>query len=385
MRSIVEGNSQVIESQVSLIEQLQNEHAESLDLIMQKEMIRKISIHLIFWIGYGLILYYLPISRIEQEQALVRTIILLLPHIGTAYLGMEVLVPQFLIKRNYFLFFISCMLLLVAMYYFHYYLRHLDLFQPPNIEVMRRHTEGGRWHRRRWNPMRGFPIIHSVFCAITLSVSMAYKMSLMAIRREKETQELRSENLQSQLKFLKSQINPHFLFNALNNIYALSITKSDRAPAAILKLSDILRYIIYEGKEDRVPLKQEIDYIENYIELVKLKDESIQDIKFDYNKANLSLTIEPMLFIPFIENSIKHSGIESSPDGFIQVVLETTDESINFDVINSMPKTPIKKDKIGGIGIKNIKKRLELLYPNKYSLSIENEKNEFVVKLNIKL
>jgi len=199
-------------------------------------------------------------------------------------------------------------------------------------------------------------------------------------KREEEASLLREENLNSELKFLKSQINPHFLFNALNNLYALSVAQSSKAPEVVLKLSDMLRYIIYECNDERVPISKEVQYIKNYIDLQLLKDDSISNITthFEYESEE----IPPMLLIPFVENAFKHSKIEDTSFGWIKISLIANSNSLHFEVANSLPTTH-QKDAVGGIGIQNVKKRLELMYPDQETLEIDNSGETYRTSLKL--
>jgi len=194
---------------------------------------------------------------------------------------------------------------------------------------------------------------------------------------------MKNENLQTELKFLKSQINPHFLFNALNNIYSLSYTHSEKTPEMIMKLSNMLRYMLYENNERKVSLREEITYIRHYIDFQLLKIEGSPRLQIDMDQADGSLMIEPMLFIPFIENSFKHSNIEDTKHGWIKLQLRTEGKKVYFHISNSIPARTYTKDVVGGIGLQNIRKRLELLYPGKHQLNITSHDHVFEVDLQI--
>ncbi len=205
-----------------------------------------------------------------------------------------------------------------------------------------------------------------------------------ANQRKQESAQLKSEKLETEMKFLKSQVNPHFLFNALNNVYTLAIIKADETPDVILRLSDMLRYMLYDCKADVVPLQKELDYIKNYIALYQLKEDKPFNIEVEMQKVNGNLMIPPMLFIPFIENSFKHSKIEDFEQSWIKMSL-TTNGKLNFNIKNSIPQAAFTKDKVGGIGLENVKRRLELLYPNQHELEILNDGKVFEVKLVVEL
>lgn len=360
-----------------------------------------ILIHLIFWIGYfGLLVHFLS-NRLEFDAAISRGLILVLPQIVLAYLNMEVLIPKFFIRKKYLHYFFVVGLSLGALYYFYYSNRDTRL---PEREIVQNNRQG-RFLRKpppriesretrpwfRGSESRPFHLLHArallnmILPVAILLLSTAYKTSSIALKREKEATALKNEKLKAEMKFLKSQINPHFLFNALNNIYALSYVKSERTPEMILKLSDMLRYLLYESSEDKVPLKKEITYIQNYIDLQQLKDDNKANIEAQFEVDNENHMIHPMLFIPFVENSFKHSKIEDLEKGWINMQLTAGDDSIRFHISNSIPGTEYTKDKAGGIGLQNVKRRLNLLYPDKHELNIQKSDYSFSVTLNLLL
>ncbi len=206
-----------------------------------------------------------------------------------------------------------------------------------------------------------------------------------ADRKVREAALLRSEKLEAELKFLKSQINPHFLFNALNNIYALTVIKSDRAPDNLLKLSGMLRYMSYETKEETVPLEKEIAYLRHFIDLHLLKDSQGLNVQVNFDAARPGLKIAPMLLLPFVENAFKHSKIEDLKYGWIRIDLRTQPDGVELKVENSRPAGGSPKDKVGGIGLHNVRRQLELLYPDRYTLEVREGAQDFSILLKIKV
>jgi len=213
--------------------------------------------------------------------------------------------------------------------------------------------------------------------------SALYEVAGYANRKEREATEFRSEKLEAELKFLKSQINPHFLFNALNNIYTLTVIKSDKAPDNLLKLSGMLRYMLYDCKADRVPLGKEIEYLRHFIDLNLLKDSRGLNVEVQLDESRPGLSIAPMLLIPFVENAFKHSKIEDLVHGWIRIELTTQSSHILFLVENSVPETAHPKDQAGGIGLVNVRRQLELLYPDHHTLTIEQKGDTFRVQLQV--
>ncbi len=193
-------------------------------------------------------------------------------------------------------------------------------------------------------------------------------------------QNLKAEKSKTELSLLKSQINPHFFFNTLNNLYALTIKNSKQAPDVILKLSDMMRYTIYEGEKETVKLGDEIDYLNNYIELHKIRYKKTVDISFKHN-IDTSISIAPLLYIILLENAFKH-GIENlTENAFIHINLYEDDDFIHFNIENNFDPKEISEDK--GIGLSNLKRRLALIYPKKHELISYQENNIYRTTLKI--
>ncbi len=216
--------------------------------------------------------------------------------------------------------------------------------------------------------------------ASILAMAVGLKIFKVFIKNRQRLQELQYENLQTEITFLKNQINPHFLFNALNNIHVLSRKNLKDSSEAILQLSDLLRYQIYDCSKERVPLKNEITYLENYLALDKLRKNK-SAIFFEVNGNINGTLVAPFLFIPFVENAIKH-GANLENQLQLKIIFNIDSDKINFNVENQKPKDVIKKEE-GGIGLANVKRRLELLYPKQYNLSIKNDTEKFTVDLTV--
>jgi LytS/YehU family sensor histidine kinase len=221
--------------------------------------------------------------------------------------------------------------------------------------------------------------------AVSYVLATFIETFIFAQKKQEETIQNKNEMLETELKLLKSQINPHFLFNALNNIYALSVIDSNRTQQSISYLSNMLRYVLYECDEKLVPLRKEIEYINDFIKLYSLKSSKPYTIRTEYTIANNNLQIAPMLFIPFVENAFKHSHIEKHGDSFISIQVNATSNYIELEIENSQPKSKINKDEVGGIGIENVKKRLSILYPEKHQLNIVQSSETFKINLNLEL
>lgn len=209
--------------------------------------------------------------------------------------------------------------------------------------------------------------------------------SVLLERKRKESLELENKILEAESKALKAQINPHFLFNTLNNIYSLSQLDTDKTGDAILKLSDILRYVTYDANEKRVSLSQEIDHIESFIQLQLLRDEDSSNISISIDIKDQQQQISPLLLIPFIENSFKHGNHHDKENGWIKISLSATKDKLTLISENSITTNIFKKDKVGGVGMENVRRRLELLYPKKHELIIRTDRQKYTSILNLKL
>lgn len=195
---------------------------------------------------------------------------------------------------------------------------------------------------------------------------------------------LKAEKAEAELALLRSQVNPHFFFNTLNNLYSLVVHQSKKAPEVILKLSDMMRYTIYEGKKDKVSLKDEIEYLQGYIDLHKIRYQKEVDIRFE-TPEETDLQVAPLLFIVPLENAFKH-GVESLRDGaFIHTSIKTDiqNEKLVFEISNNFEEKNPEAEK--GIGLANLRQRLELLYPDKHQLDIVKGENEFKITLQLNM
>lgn len=223
----------------------------------------------------------------------------------------------------------------------------------------------------------------------TLSISVltfSTLVHLLANRYEKERINLKliQEHQAAQLQFLKAQINPHFLFNTLNNIYSSSIARSNKTPKMVLQLSQLLRYVIYESQNKKVSVSGELTQIEKYIELFQLKHENPVDIQFEKEGEINSQNIEPMMLIPLVENALKHCDFDTNDTAYAKIHVKTEADYLYFSTSNTKSASNQQKDEVGGVGLENIKKRLELNYPDRHELVINDLEDTFDVLLKIK-
>jgi two-component system, LytTR family, sensor kinase len=215
--------------------------------------------------------------------------------------------------------------------------------------------------------------------------STAFRVVADKIREQQRAKEKETENLKTELSFLRSQVSPHFMFNVLNNMVALARKKSDLLEPSLIKLSSLLRYMLYETDEDKVLLEKEIEYLKSFIELQAQRFGKNVDIRSTFEPVSDGFVIEPMLLIPFVENAFKH-GTGLVPQAQIDIRLKIEQGQLNFCVRNRYNETTEwEKDKTSGIGLTNVKRRLNLLYPNSHSLQITKEDGWFSVLLKLNL
>lgn len=222
-----------------------------------------------------------------------------------------------------------------------------------------------------------FRILFTDFTAFCSVAGVRY-----AFENEQKRRLLERDNLQLQLASLKAQLNPHFLFNTLNSIYGMSITGSKETPQFILRLSDMMRYVLYDCSHNKVPLEKDIEFLENYFEMEKKRYPNA-DIRLSVKGEMPGKLIAPLLLIPFVENGFKHGAHRLNDTGFVQADLEIKNKELLFEITNDVFTTIKEKERYGGVGIENVKKRLNLYYPRHHGLDIENDSHQYKVTLKI--
>ena len=210
---------------------------------------------------------------------------------------------------------------------------------------------------------------------------MAFFLISWIFRQVRSLKQLKNESTRAELMLLKSQVNPHFFFNTLNNLYGLTVEKSDKAPEVVLKISDMMRYTIYEGKKDKVSLDDELEYLQNFIELHKMRYHKKVDIHFHHQIIGDTLQVTPLLFIILLENAFKHGVENLTQDAWVNISLIAGNDKIVFAVENNFDPNELGNQP--GIGLENLKRRLELIYPEKHSLSLLSDNNVYKAQLQL--
>lgn len=308
------------------------------------------------------------------------------------YLNYYLLIPRYLSQKKFVKYAAALATILVLAYGISYYNRP----NPPDFAKLRQslpdeNMDSNRGFVNRFEgrepPKRPFFFNFGdlLLSMVALTVSTSIRGTREWFANERQLKDIENKKLITELSYLKAQINPHFFFNTLNGIYALARQKSDRTPDVILKLSELMRYIIYEANTSKVLLSREIEHIENYIELQKMRLDEMVKVTFEVNGNPGILQIEPLLFSVFLENAFKH-GIDYSRPGTIEVKLSVLNEGLVFVVKN--PVSQAKKTKMqagNGIGLNNIRQRLNLVYPGRHQLKIYQLNDEHIVELYLNI
>jgi sensor histidine kinase YesM len=200
------------------------------------------------------------------------------------------------------------------------------------------------------------------------------------LKQSEALKTLREQQLFSELNYLKAQLHPHFFFNTLNNIYALALQQSPRAAPMVARLGELMRYILYEANQGQVPLQHEIAFLQGYVAVEQMRYEETKTIRLDVQGVQPVHHIEPLLLLPFIENAFKHGLAEETRDGFVQIIVCRTEKELILEVVNSKPASHAPQQ-VPGIGIANVRKRLELLYPGRYTLHLQEDEKQYRVNL----
>ncbi len=220
---------------------------------------------------------------------------------------------------------------------------------------------------------------------IFVVVAVVFQLLMNRYRRERQTLTLLAEKREAELQLLKAQINPHFLFNALHNLYSLTFIKSDKAPVMLLKLSSLLRYVIYDCQLQNIQLDREIAEINNFVDLLEMRSELPLNIHFDIKGNPNAIQIEPMLLIPLVENCFKHADFDTNSAAFCRLILDVSDPNLMvFSTENSFNTNDQQKDQVGGVGLENMRRRLALRYPEHHTFAYGANDSTFSVKLSIK-
>lgn len=311
----------------------------------------------LYGFGYGELLFMLVYAATQ---------------IPMMYFHLYILVPRLLNSRHYLLYAIATIGLIFTYSVVNYTLLTLI---PESISSVGLSDYISQLNAR-YDIFEGF---------FTLVITYSIKYAGQVRTTQTRLLQLQRDNLTLELNALKAQINPHFLFNTLNNIYSLALRKSEKTPDMVLKLSDMMRYVLYECNAGRVALEREIQFISNYIELERIRHGEHVSINFSLTGNPEDYRIEPLLLIPIVENSFKHGLNAQMEKGFVDVRLNILNGRLRLNVLNSVPINGSFLKEMGGIGLDNMQKRLDLIYPEKHQLKIAALQNSYKVDLELNL
>ncbi|GAA4448161.1 histidine kinase [Nibrella saemangeumensis] len=342
-------------------------------------------IHILGWIllGFSLFMFQPLTWQVDLPyQFWMKQIIFFSLLVGLFYLNAEVWVPKLLFQNRTSLF-VGVMLAVIAVVMV--LSRQVELYlNLPELMHKAFHPDGGPRFQRR-----GVRI--DWFMLLTTTVVLGISTSIRAVQKwQKDTQirqELEQAKVTTELSFLKAQINPHFFFNTLNNIYALTLIDTDMAREALHKLSRMMRYVLYETQNGTTLLSKELDFVEDYIQLMQLRLTEKVKVEFDKPSPLRDVPVAPMLLLPFVENAFKH-GVSALHPSRIYVGVRQYNGTLDLEVRNTLfAEKTLSLDQGSGIGLANTRRRLDLLYPDNYKLAVTEmtPENEYSVRLSLHL
>lgn len=335
--------------------------------------LKSIVLHAGFWFVWLSRILYDILDAWGWKGSLIYISVVFLTQLPLVYGHLYVFVPKLLNRKKYLPYLLVTTASVFAYSFLHYTVLQAlpDHWMPENMQAF----------ISRMSP--NFDLLEGVIVVI-LTYSLKY--TLIAFITQNELLRLQKEKLQLELNALKAQVHPHFLFNTLNNLYSLTLKNSDKASEVVLKLSDIMRYVLYQANEHEVLLKKELDFIRNYMELQRIRYSDRFDISFQIEGDPDDIKIAPLLFIDFVENAFKHGLEKRFNDGYVQCSVIIQNNTIEFSVINSKSQGEENRSEIRtGIGLNNVRKRLDLIYPGHHTLTIRDMGEIFNVNLKLNI
>mgnify|MGYP000119308717 CR=1 FL=1 len=352
--------------------------SKAIDYIQQRVWLS----HMLFWV----VLFLIQILGVEYQQnqqaVVVHKSIMLLPKILAAYALLYFQLPKLLYKKKYLLFALS---LIITSYVFSVLARLLVVHLVE--ELVRERPFEQESVTEILTDLKALYSRYSLVVYFPAFIMLMYSLIIEKFSRKNQMEQLQKEKFSAELNFFKAQIHPHFLFNTLNNLYALTLQKSDKASDTVLKLSEILDYMLYQCNDSRVPVVKELKLIQNYIALEQLRYGDRLELNFNHEIDNLNTQIAPLILMSLIENAFKHGASGSINKPIIKIDIQVANGLLQFSIYNT--KNTINQEDLTnykkGIGMSNTKKQLELLYPDKHLLTINEESSSYEVKLHVDL
>lgn len=356
----------------------------TLDFIFTKKIPQRLYRHIVFWLSlyvFSMLTYFHDfLEKIGFKKWIVLEMVEKFYHIVTqmlfCYIVLYLLLPVFFYRKKYIAFAASCFITSLVIFFL-YYLEHIYLFKAIHAYV-------GLIKYRPPGVIYWFTFISFItYFPVSTGLAIVIKMIKNWYNKQMENERLIRENVSAELQLLKAQVHPHFLFNTLNNIYSFTLDKSPRSTVLIKKLSGTLHYMINDCEAALVPLGKEIEMIKDYMELEKVRYGKRLQMKMEIKGQMENKMIAPLLLIPFIENSFKHGTSQVLEQPWIRLFINVNKGSLLFQLSNSKPSSPVKRPAKSGIGLNNVSKRLELLYPKRFKLNVESNEKVFAITMQI--
>lgn len=345
-----------------------------LNVLFPNSRIARINSHIFFWVTC-LGAYTIVYGRMSNDYTgtFLHLIITLPIYLSATYFTLYVVIPNYVEKRKFKSVIIYIIYIILGSA-FAELLVTFWLILNPSIKIL-----GYSNIRLNTSSLDVFLRVIGIMLVITAASSI--KLLKKWYQTQKRNQELQTEKLEAELNTLKSQLHPHFLFNTLNNLYALTLKNSSKSSEVVLRLSEMFSYILYECNDDYVFLNKEVELIQNYIFLESIRFDNQIDVKFEIKKDIENQKIAPLILFTFVENSFKHKSSLPNQKPWIDIALQTNNKTILFSIKNSNDKSSQKPTNNSGIGLNNVKKRLKLVYGSNYDLQITDAENIFKVNL----
>lgn len=351
---------------------------------IKKYLVKKFALHSLFWIAVMLFFtFFFGVENASFNTVFLFSAFLLPVTIVTTYTFVYYLIPKYLLLKKYKVFALYSFYTLVISSSFIIYSAFYGLVLSSSMAI------GAEF------PIKKSLLFINVTIYLVVILACAFSLLKQNYRTNTANEILKNEILAGELQlkkqellYLKMQIHPHFLFNTLNTLYGFALKKSDETPELILKLSNLLDYILYQTQKSKVPLKQEIEHIQDYIALEQMRFKDNLHVDFKCDPISEEIEIAPMILLPFIENSFKHGKLNNG-EIMVQISLKISQKHIYFQLKNSKidhiryENESLNKPQQSGIGLVNLQKRLDLLYKNDYQLTIKNESEFYEITLNL--
>ncbi|TMI65451.1 MAG: GHKL domain-containing protein [Bacteroidetes bacterium] len=331
--------------------------------------------HLAFWVlSFFVFLYLFKTGAKPEKIDYIYTILFQLTLLPAVYLNIELLLPKLGNKKRILFYLFSLVVLIILFAWINY-----SFFDDWSAKLF------PDYFFISYFTYREIVLFFIVYTIITMLLKLSKSWFLVS-ELQKELLEKEKQKTEVELKALKAQINPHFFFNTLNSIYSMALDKDERLPGTVLQLSDLMRYFLYGSRDNFIPLEKDLTVVKEYIALQKLRSDAQLDIETKISGEINDQQIAPLLLITFLENAFKHGAKGSSENTFIKLDIKVEKNKLNFTVENNKGYIDdVKTGDHNGLGLENVKRQLELLYPGKHLLNIKDEQDRFVVALQLSL